>query len=166
MKISDTVIGSIIIGVLVGGAILLTGGNEPPMKQAQFVLGAPHSDHAFFADKGSNKKFKHKAIIIDLDSDSEIGKVDSNYLLEVLTKMDTGDAEALFISCTALPALEIIQKLENKIKILDQTDYFSENITRSNLIKQLWVEKSGERKIIQASVQMSRLTMKAIINLE
>ena len=72
MKISDTVIGSIIIGVLVGGAILLTGGNEPPMKHAQFVLGAPHSDHAFFADKGSNKKFKHKKIIIDLDSDSEM----------------------------------------------------------------------------------------------
>jgi hypothetical protein len=72
MKISDTVIGSIIIGVLVGGAILLTGGNEPPMKHAQFVLGAPHSDHAFFADKGSNKKFKHKEIIIDLDSNSEM----------------------------------------------------------------------------------------------
>ena len=72
MKISDTVIGSIIIGVLVGGAILLTGGNEPPMKHAQFVLGAPDSDHAFFADKGSNKKFKHKEIIIDLDSNSEM----------------------------------------------------------------------------------------------
>ena len=72
MKISDTVIGSIIIGVLVGGSILLTGGNEPPMKHAQFILGAPHSDHAFFADKGSNKKFKHKEIIIDLDSDSEM----------------------------------------------------------------------------------------------
>jgi len=30
--------------------------------------------------------------------------------------MDTGDSEALFISCTALPALEIIEELENKIK--------------------------------------------------
>ena len=30
--------------------------------------------------------------------------------------MDTIDAEALFISCTALPALEIIQELENRIK--------------------------------------------------
>ena len=30
--------------------------------------------------------------------------------------MDTDNAEALFISCTALPALEIIQELENKIK--------------------------------------------------
>ena len=30
--------------------------------------------------------------------------------------MNTDNAEALFISCTALPALEIIQELENKIK--------------------------------------------------
>mgnify|MGYP004061625121 CR=1 FL=1 len=59
-----------------------------------------------------------------------------------------------------------IDSTENKIKILDQTDYFSENITRSNLIKQLWVEKSGEKKIIQASAQISGLAMKAIISLE
>ena len=52
----------------------------------------------------------------NLESDLDIGKIDPNYLLEVLTKMDTANAEALFISCTALPALEIIQKLENKIK--------------------------------------------------
>ncbi|MEO1955882.1 MAG: hypothetical protein ABGX42_04700 [Gammaproteobacteria bacterium] len=73
MKISDTIIGSIIIGILVGGAILFTGSSNQDRKHAQFnVLGAPHSDHAFFADKGSNKKFKHKEIIIDLDSDSEM----------------------------------------------------------------------------------------------
>ena len=30
--------------------------------------------------------------------------------------MNTDNAEALFISCTALPALEIIQEVENKIK--------------------------------------------------
>ena len=52
----------------------------------------------------------------NLDSDLDIGKIDPNYLFEVLSKMDTGDSEALFISCTALPALEIIQELENKIK--------------------------------------------------
>ena len=52
----------------------------------------------------------------NLESDLDIGKIDPQYLLEVLTKIDTSDAEALFISCTALPALEIIQKLENKIK--------------------------------------------------
>ena len=52
----------------------------------------------------------------NLESDLDIGKIDPKYLLEALTKMDTIDAEALFISCTALPALEIIQELENRIK--------------------------------------------------
>jgi len=52
----------------------------------------------------------------NLESDLDIGKIDPKYLLETLSKMDMVNAEALFISCTALPALEIIQKLENKIK--------------------------------------------------
>ena len=52
----------------------------------------------------------------NLESDLDIGKIDPKYLLEVLTKMDTVNAEALFISCTALPAFKIIQELENKIK--------------------------------------------------
>ena len=30
--------------------------------------------------------------------------------------MDTHDAEAIFVSCTALPVFEIIQELENKTK--------------------------------------------------
>ena len=52
----------------------------------------------------------------NLESDLDIGKIDPKYLLEVLTKIDTVNAEALFISCTALPAFKIIQALENKIK--------------------------------------------------
>jgi len=52
----------------------------------------------------------------NLDSDLEIGKVDPNYLFEVLTKMDTGKAEALFVSCTALPVLKILDQVETKIK--------------------------------------------------
>ena len=52
----------------------------------------------------------------NLDSDAEIGKVDPNYLLEVLTKMETGNAEGLFVSCTALPILKILNQVESKIK--------------------------------------------------
>ena len=64
-----------------------------------------------------NEKFDIKSFAsFNLDSDLDIGKIDPNYLFEILAKMDTGDSEALFISCTALPALEIIQELENKIK--------------------------------------------------
>ena len=66
--------------------------------------------------------FKNEGLVIqsfasfNLESDLDIGKIDPQYLLEVLTKIDTSDAEALFISCTALPVFEIIQELENKIK--------------------------------------------------
>ena len=64
-----------------------------------------------------NEKFDIKSFAsFNLESDLDIGKIDPQYLLEVLTKIDTSDAEALFISCTALPAFEIIQELENKIK--------------------------------------------------
>ena len=50
-----------------------------------------------------------------ISNDLDIGKVDENYLYETLLKMDLGDADALFISCTALPALSIIEKLEKKL---------------------------------------------------
>jgi len=36
-------------------------------------------------------------------------------LLEILLKMDTGKADALFVSCTALPILKILDEVENKI---------------------------------------------------
>ena len=52
----------------------------------------------------------------NLDSDLDIGKVDPNYLLEILLKMDNGNADALFVSCTALPVLEILDQAENGIK--------------------------------------------------
>ena len=52
---------------------------------------------------------------LDIASDLDIGKVDQNYLLEVLSKIDLEDCEALFVSCTALPVLSIINKLEKKL---------------------------------------------------
>ena len=50
-----------------------------------------------------------------IESDSDIGKVDQNYLYDVLSKIDLKDADALFVSCTALPVLPIIEKLEKKL---------------------------------------------------
>ena len=54
----------------------------------------------------------------DISNDLDIGKVDENYLYETLCEMDLGEAEGLFISCTALPALSIIDKLEKKLNKL------------------------------------------------
>jgi len=66
--------------------------------------------------------FKKENIIVnslsyfDIDSDLDIGKVDESYLFEVLSKIDLEDSDALFVSCTALPVLSIINKLEKKLK--------------------------------------------------
>jgi len=67
------------------------------------------------------KYFKDQNIIInsltyfDIDSDLDIGKVDEDYLFDILSKIDLEDSDALFVSCTALPVLSIIDKLEKKI---------------------------------------------------
>lgn len=53
---------------------------------------------------------------LNLNLDSDIAKVDPKYLLEILAKLDTSNADALFISCTALPVLKIIDQLEKKTK--------------------------------------------------
>jgi maleate isomerase len=51
----------------------------------------------------------------DIDSDLDIGKVDPDYLFEVLSKIDLSESDALFVSCTALPVLSLIDKLEKKL---------------------------------------------------
>ena len=51
----------------------------------------------------------------DIASDLDIGKVDPDYLFEVLSKIDLSESDALFVSCTALPVLSLINKLEKKL---------------------------------------------------
>ena len=51
----------------------------------------------------------------NIDLDEDIASVDPKHLLETLLKLDINDADALFISCTALPVLEILEEVEKKI---------------------------------------------------
>jgi len=51
----------------------------------------------------------------NLDLDVDFARVDPKYLSEILTKLNINDADALFVSCTALPALEILDDVEKKI---------------------------------------------------
>ena len=51
----------------------------------------------------------------NLELDVDFANIDPKYLSETLTKLDINSADALFISCTALPALEIIDEVEKKI---------------------------------------------------
>ena len=53
----------------------------------------------------------------NLNLDSDFANIDPNYLSETLIKLDITGADALFISCTALPALEILEEVEKKINI-------------------------------------------------
>ena len=52
---------------------------------------------------------------LDIAADYDIGKVDQNFLLETLSQIEIKSADALFISCTALPVLNIIERLEKKL---------------------------------------------------
>ena len=61
----------------------------------------------------------------NLELDVDFANIDPKYLSETLAKLDINDADALFISCTALPALEIIDEVEKKINKL----VFSSNQT-------------------------------------
>ena len=63
-----------------------------------------------------NEKIEiHGLSYFDIASDIDIGKVDPQYLFDVLCKHDLSKSDALFVSCTALPVLSIIKDLEKKI---------------------------------------------------
>ena len=53
---------------------------------------------------------------LNLNLDSEFANVDPDYILQISSKLETKNADALFISCTALPVLNILDKLEKKIQ--------------------------------------------------
>ena len=51
----------------------------------------------------------------NIDLDEEIASVDPKHLSENLIKLDMDNSDALFVSCTALPVLEILEEVEKKI---------------------------------------------------
>ena len=64
----------------------------------------------------SNEGFKITSnSYLDIKADYDIGKVDQKFLYDTLSNFEMNDADALFISCTALPVLNIIDKLEKKL---------------------------------------------------
>ena len=77
----------------------------------------------------------------DIESDVDIGKVDQDRLFEILSRIDHKNAEALFVSCTSLPVLNIIEKLEKKLNmtVLSSNQALIwetlENINKNNSIK-------------------------------
>lgn len=53
----------------------------------------------------------------NLDSDSDIAKVDPNFLIDTLQSINSSNIDAIFVSCTALKILEVLQIAEDMIQI-------------------------------------------------
>ena len=85
-----------------------------PVKVKHYDYSAKHINQSVI------NYFKKEGIEIselsyfDIASDLDIGKVDPDHLFNILIKKDLSNSDALFISCTALPALSIIKDLEKK----------------------------------------------------
>ena len=77
----------------------------------------------------------------DIQSDVDIGRVDQDQLFKILSSINHKNAEAVFVSCTSLPVLNIIEKLEKKLNmtVLSSNQALIwetlENINRNNSIK-------------------------------
>ena len=54
---------------------------------------------------------------LDIKADYDIGKVEQEFLYNSLSQIELNEADALFVSCTALPVLNIIDRLEKKLNI-------------------------------------------------
>jgi len=52
---------------------------------------------------------------------------------------------------------------DKEIKMLDQSDYFSQNISHPEALKQIWVERKPSGKILKASVKIGPITVTATI---
>ena len=51
----------------------------------------------------------------DISIDGDIAKIDPDHLFNIISNMELEGAEAVFLSCTNLPALSIIDKLQKKL---------------------------------------------------
>ena len=52
----------------------------------------------------------------NLDNDFDIAKVDPKHLIDTIMSINHSNVDAVFVSCTAIKILEVIQDLENLIK--------------------------------------------------
>jgi len=58
--------------------------------------------------------------------------------------------------------LDLIPNKDNEC-LLEKSDYFMKNIVAENTVRQLWVERNNNKRIIKASAKVYGLTLEAII---
>lgn len=67
---------------------------------------------AYFAERGLEITAFH---CLGLDDDREMARVSGDTIVQAAQAVDNVDAEALFISCTGLPAVGVIAEIEKRI---------------------------------------------------
>ncbi len=74
------------------------------------------------------------------------------------------DSMNLFVGSDSISSnhfrLDVFPANKKNVKILDQTDYFSRNITHQKGVRQLWVERGVDKHILQASFTLSGIPIK------
>jgi len=89
---------------------------EMNVKKIALFTPYPESVNKTILEYFSKKKINIISFsTFNIDLDEDIASVDPKYLSETLVKLETNGADALFVSCTALPALEILDDVEKKI---------------------------------------------------
>jgi hypothetical protein len=58
--------------------------------------------------------------------------------------------------------LDLIPNEDNEC-LLEKSDYFMKNIVAENTVRQLWVEKNNNKRIIKASAMVYGFPLEAII---
>ena len=90
--------------------------NQLGIKKIALFTPYPEDVNKTILDYFNKKKIDVCSFVsLNLNLDSEFANVDPNYILELSSKLEMKDADALFISCTALPVLDILNKLESKV---------------------------------------------------
>jgi len=90
--------------------------NKMNIKKVAVLTPYPESVNKTISEYLIKKNIKVMSFsTFNLDLDVDFARIDPKYLSEVLTKLNINNAEALFVSCTALPALEILDEVEKKI---------------------------------------------------
>ena len=88
------------------------------LKIKKLSIFTPYSDEI---NKSLINFFRKEGIEIlelsyfDIASDLDIGRVDPDYLFDIISKKDFSKSDVMFVSCTALPILKIINELEKKL---------------------------------------------------
>jgi hypothetical protein len=105
MKFNETILGSIIIGTLIGGAILISS--------AMSTEGKPRIKVMSLADGDKHEQVIHKKVVIDMNNNSEIEWSENS----LSKKMEAGELASKVEKAISVVLGELPEEVDIKIQI-------------------------------------------------